>query len=547
MMMILNSPIVKPFKIKIMKTSLLFIILPLLTICQIAFSQIPTEGLVCFFPFNGDANDISGNNNNGLVHGATLTFDRFGNPNSAYSFNGISDYIVVESSGTFPQNAISICFWLNREDIVPTGLENYISKEHAFQTYEYPNSKLASGLYTGSPGVWSSYESTSALLNNSDWIFYSFTFDNQTHVGNIYINGLLDSTFTEPNQNAIVRESSYPLYIGRNGSSSTYFINGVIDDIRIFNRALTPSEIFYLNNEETNCLSAYYPFNGNANDVSGNNNNGVVHGATLTTDRFGNPNSAYSFDGISDYIFVENSTTFPQNAISICFWLNREDKFPVGLENYISKEHAFQTYEYPNSKLASGLYTGTAGVWSSYESTLTIENNSDWIFYSFTFDNQTHIGNIYINGLLDSTFIEQSPDAIVRTSSSPLYIGRNGSSEVYYINGKLDDIRIYGCALNEEDIFSLYEDLSTEVALIPQKSFLKVFPNPANEKIIISTDSPLYSGKYQIRNTLGAIVSDGSLSNNNNTTIDVSRLIPGVYVIHIFNKGHINVGKFIKL
>jgi len=46
-------------------------------------------------------------------------------------------------------------------------------------------------------------------------------------------------------------------------------------------------------------LVAYYPFNGNANDESGNGNNGTVNGATLTSDRFGNANSAYSFDGVN--------------------------------------------------------------------------------------------------------------------------------------------------------------------------------------------------------------------------------------------------------
>lgn len=49
----------------------------------------------------------------------------------------------------------------------------------------------------------------------------------------------------------------------------------------------------------TNGLTAYYPFNGNANDASGNGNNGTVNGATLTADRFGNANSAYRFNGAS--------------------------------------------------------------------------------------------------------------------------------------------------------------------------------------------------------------------------------------------------------
>ena len=58
-------------------------------------SYVPTQGLVGYWPFSGNANDLSGNNNNGTVNGATLTTDRFGNANSAYSFNGINQKITV--------------------------------------------------------------------------------------------------------------------------------------------------------------------------------------------------------------------------------------------------------------------------------------------------------------------------------------------------------------------------------------------------------------------------------------------------------------------
>ena len=58
----------------------------------------------------------------------------------------------------------------------------------------------------------------------------------------------------------------------------------------------------------TNGLVAYYPFNGNANDASGNGNDGTVQGAVPTTDRFGNANSAYAFDGLTDYIELPLNT-----------------------------------------------------------------------------------------------------------------------------------------------------------------------------------------------------------------------------------------------
>ncbi|MFM7978911.1 MAG: hypothetical protein ACKPKO_06305, partial [Candidatus Fonsibacter sp.] len=67
------------------------------TVAQNVPSYMPTNGLVGWWPFNGNANDESGNNHNGTVNGATLTSDRFGNVNSAYSFDGINDYIVTSN------------------------------------------------------------------------------------------------------------------------------------------------------------------------------------------------------------------------------------------------------------------------------------------------------------------------------------------------------------------------------------------------------------------------------------------------------------------
>jgi hypothetical protein len=73
----------------------------------------------------------------------------------------------------------------------------------------------------------------------------------------------------------------------------------------------------------TDGLVAYYPFNDNANDESGNGNNGTAMGATLTTDRFGNPNSAFVFDGTNDYIALDdhyaNGNSLAQFSVSVWY------------------------------------------------------------------------------------------------------------------------------------------------------------------------------------------------------------------------------------
>jgi hypothetical protein len=72
----------------------------------------------------------------------------------------------------------------------------------------------------------------------------------------------------------------------------------------------------------TNGLVGWWPFNGNANDESGNGNNGTVNGATLTADRFGNLNKAYSFDGVDNYIHVLNTPSLDIVNGTLNLWFN---------------------------------------------------------------------------------------------------------------------------------------------------------------------------------------------------------------------------------
>jgi hypothetical protein len=85
-----------------MKKTILFILTCLITspIISQNNSTLPTQGLELYYPFNGNANDLSGNGNNGTVAGATLTADRFGVVKSAYSFDGSTSTIDAEISWT---------------------------------------------------------------------------------------------------------------------------------------------------------------------------------------------------------------------------------------------------------------------------------------------------------------------------------------------------------------------------------------------------------------------------------------------------------------
>jgi hypothetical protein len=230
------------------------------TITMIAFgllsislsAQIPTNGLLGYWPFNGNANDQSGNNLNGIISGATLTTDRFGNINSAYNFNS-SDYIEILPNSILDNDSISISCWIKPNNINSTfssvikkGTYNDGSNESFALGIKYP-STIQSYIKDGSscvPSVgWLSgtTNTSNTLLNN--WSNIIYVYANQ--ILKIYFNGNLVSTeVINGNINFCTGAS---LIFGREWQNG-YNFNGVIDDIGYWNRPLTPVEIVNIYN-----------------------------------------------------------------------------------------------------------------------------------------------------------------------------------------------------------------------------------------------------------------------------------------------------------
>jgi hypothetical protein len=224
------------------------------TLAQTVPNYVPTNGLVGWWPFNGNANDESGNGNNGTVNGATLTADRFGNANKAYSFDGSSDNINVNSNTSlnisFGQS-ITVSCWL-KHDLTATNINKYFISKYSGLS----NTGEAFAIGTGLQGNGYTWHQIAAGVNNGREIQGQKTMnDGQWHfvtsvldMGNttkLYVDGILDSTVLFPLSGSII--NSINLYFGCN-SNSMYFYKGNLDDIAIWNRALTQQEITDLYN-----------------------------------------------------------------------------------------------------------------------------------------------------------------------------------------------------------------------------------------------------------------------------------------------------------
>lgn len=207
------------------------------------------------------------------------------------------------------------------------------------------------------------------------------------------------------------------------------------------------------------CLVAQYDFTGNADDASGNGNNGTVNGATLTTDRFGNSNSAYSFDGVDDHIATAFSGPLGTDERTIHFWAKSANvgiQVPVDYGSSGGGNGFSMVFNNPcegiGVDMSSGVVTSAANTtddqWHSY--TITFDPNdggtvSDIKFYQ----DGTLLPNASCSALNSA--------AMINTLANPLVIGANTDMTSRWFDGEIDDIKVFSCAFDASVIDSVYQ------------------------------------------------------------------------------------------
>ena len=225
-------------------------------------------------------------------------------------------------------------------------------------------------------------------------------------------------------------------------------------------------------------LVAYYPFSGNANDESGNSNNGTVYDATLSMDRFGNNNSAYYFNGSSSYIDCGNNPLLKRSLtdFSICFWIN-PSSYSEGTTFAILSNRCNQA----DGSISGSMVDMPGPNYQGFDSASVVEKRirltlrggiyatfiySDskveldkWTFvtvcYQYNGSNQ-NVGTIYLNGVKQ---VEKTMNDIPDAGSTPTYIGFEpyGVSPLYHFHGFIDDVRIYNKVISNEEINALFK------------------------------------------------------------------------------------------
>jgi hypothetical protein len=220
----------------------------------------------------------------------------------------------------------------------------------------------------------------------------------------------------------------------------------------------------------TEKLIAYFPFNGNVKDESFNGNNGKVFGAMLTTDRFGKENSAYQFNGTSDYIEVPYSRMLDcEDSVSIALWAKSDI---IGKDGYSSDVMIIQIGAGSEEAYGIGLDPryNLDDIYFNYRCHWTLPAGHDratinaqiidgmvrsgpipdtaWHYYAFTFDGNT------IKGYIDGEWVGSQKALAGSITNMPLRIGAQSKylEQEHFWDGKIDDIRIYHRVLTLEEI-----------------------------------------------------------------------------------------------
>ena len=242
------------------------------------------------------------------------------------------------------------------------------------------------------------------------------------------------------------------------------YVNDALDETDYYSLVSADSLNEYLNSY-SECylqgLIAYYPFNSNANDESGNNNNGIVSDAQLTTDRFGNLNSAFKFNGVSSYIEATISN-IPLNNSSrtISGWFKTD--YPNAKFSNESTQICIINYGSLISKqrlslciYLKGYLETTNGPSFTNENDFYVNNynylDNNWYFFTLVYDG--NIISLYVNGVYAG-----GKSINLETSNSPLRIGRriSGDNLNEFFKGTIDDIGIWNRALTEQEILAIF-------------------------------------------------------------------------------------------
>ncbi|MEI9921914.1 MAG: LamG-like jellyroll fold domain-containing protein [Bacteroidota bacterium] len=470
----------------------------------VSHTAVSTSGLLAFYTFSGNSNDLSGNNNNATSVGTTLTTDRCGNANSAMLFDGSSNsYVNIPTSSSMESiittQEITISAWINISNISSTVFpvfERYNPNTDNGLLFEVNNSvggELFNVDYSGGASA-----NCSRTWSLNQWYYISVTYSKAAGVVKFYVNGVLACSI--PYSQTITTDIPRDFRIGQSLSGPDEFTNGVIDEFRLYNRALSDCEIESLYSLTT--ISSFTPTSGQFGtsvtiagknfDASPANNKVLFNGlpATVTASSptsitatvpagattgpitvtaldcnpvnsttdftvtyavpFGN---TVTMNGTTDYINIADNAVLRPSNLTLETWVNFSSP-PAGQVligkalNTTGNNNSYALY-YLNGYLRGFVNNNaTQNPEIVFPWTPVI---GQWYHTAFTYDDATKTQSLYLNGaLVASGTTVAGPEY----NNTPITIGGDFDFGSYdaWLSGTMDEVRIWNIARTQLQI-----------------------------------------------------------------------------------------------
>lgn len=296
----------------------------------------------------------------------------------------------------------------------------------------------------------------------------------------------------------------------------------------------------------TNGLVGWWPFTGNANDQSGNGNNGTASGAVLGNDRFGTPNAAYSFDGVDDYI-VGSAASFPASDRTVAFWFNTTTLGSNPSGRQILGYGGGQCGQSWLMRITSSMVDPICG--GSYELNLhcgimitcapfgTAVPNGSWkhlVVSSSQTGVDFYVNGVFVGGATTSITGTGVANANFYFGTCPNVTGNGVFADAMYTpwGGLLDDIGIWNRALTQQEVTALYNGVGSGVDFTLEDAALSGYPNPATDQLSVELEDALIGNSYSVVDFTGRVVFTGQISANR-TLLDLQTFAKGVYLLRV--------------
>ncbi len=412
------------------------------------------------------ATDASTNGNNGtLTNGPTWTTGQIG---GAVSFDGVDDYIIESGTTQYKFTShFSFGGWFkstgDEDNRVVAGFDSGSADRYNLVIDNAGaeglgcNVRLTGGLITASLGV--------TVATNS-WYHLYCVYDDSLKVVTLYVNGA-KLAISSVGSGSITDGGSglQKFAIGRsNGSTYTWWA-GIIDEVRMYSRALSPEEVAKLykstapDNPDTS-LKGYWSFNGpdvsgtTAFDRSGVGNNGTLTSGPVVTP--GKVGQALSFDGVNDYVSMGDVNAIDSaSTLTLSVWLKRRavnSILTVGKSE--AQTRTFNINAYNDGKIYVNVGDGGLNTYGSFTS-----NDTDWHHVVFVFDGNlsgnANRAKAYLDGVAQSLTFSQTIPAATQASADIFTVGRDTALSTFS-TGNIDEVRVYSRAFTQTEVTNLY-------------------------------------------------------------------------------------------